>query len=168
MSGFMNRIVLSFKAFIYAWKHPQEATRFIAGSDKHAHQTQPSADHSHLRLLSILQNSGRLIDFLKEDLSSFNDAQVGAAVRKIHEDCGKSLEDLVTIRPVMEENEGVTIKVPPGYDPAIIKVVGKIKGEPPFSGILVHKGWKAHKKSLPKKIGENASEIICPAEVEVR
>lgn len=165
----MNRIWLAFKAFIYAWKHPEEANRFILGklNDKQQSQ-QPHIDPSHLRLLSILQHSGRLIDFLKEDLTSFNDAQVGAAVRKIHEECGKTLEELVTIRPVMDENEGATIKVAPGYDPATIKVVGKIKGEPPFTGVLVHKGWKAHKRSLPKKMGEHASEVICPAEIEVR
>jgi hypothetical protein len=167
MSGLVDRICLAFKAFIYAWKHPKDAERFIAGNEKQTQHSQP-ADHSHLRLLSILQHSGRLIDFLKEDISNFNDAQVGAAVRKIHEECGKSLEELVTIRPVLDDNEGTTIKVSAGYDPTIIKVVGKIKGEPPFTGILVHKGWKAHKRSLPKKIGEQSSEVICPAEVEVR
>lgn len=167
MTRFVDRLCLAFKAFIYAWKHPKDAEHFILGNQKHSQQNL-STDHSHLRLLSILQHSGRLIDFLKEDLSSFNDAQVGAAVRKIHEECGKSLEELVTIRPVLEDNEGATIKVSAGYDPTAIKIVGKIKGEPPFTGILVHKGWKAHKRSLPKKIGEQASEVICPAEIEVR
>jgi hypothetical protein len=46
--------------------------------------------------------------------------------------------------------------------------VGKVKGEPPFTAVLVHRGWKAHKKSLPKNMGEQGTEIICPAEVEVR
>lgn len=163
----MKRLRLAIKAFIKAWKHPKEAKGFLEGQGK----SQPhvaSNDASHLRLLALLQHSGRLVDFLKEDITSFNDAQVGAAVRKIHEDCGKSLEELVTIRPVMEENEGAVVKVAPGYDPATIKVVGKVKGEPPFSGVLVHKGWKAHKRSLPKKLGEQGSEIICPAEIEVR
>ena len=101
-------------------------------------------------------------------ISSFDDAQIGSAVRKIHDECGKCLEDLVTIRPVMEENEGAKITVPQGYDPAKIKVVGKIMGQPPYTGVLIHKGWKAHKRSLPKKIGDQVVEVICPAEVEVR
>lgn len=164
----MNRLWIALKVFIRALKNPEKAKQFLEGKEKQQQPVQASADASHLRLLAILQHSGRLIDFLKEDLTSFNDAQVGAAVRKIHEECGKSLEELVTIRPVLEDNEGATVKVAPGYDPAAIKVVGKVKGEPPFTGILVHKGWKAHKRSLPKKIGEHTSEIICPAEIEIK
>ncbi len=68
----------------------------------------------------------------------------------------------------MEENEGSTIKVPVGYDPTQIKIVGQVRGDPPLSGVIRHRGWKAHKRSLPKKVGEQSSDIICPAEVEVR
>ena len=155
---------LAFKAFLKAFKDPKQAQEFVDGKPRQLEVQ----DQGHLRLLSLLQHSGRLIDFLKEDISKYSDAQVGAAVRKIHQDCGKSLEDAVTIRPIMEENEGATVKVSAGYDPSTIKVVGKVKGEPPFSGTLVHKGWKAHKRSLPKKIGEQHNDVICPAEIEVR
>lgn len=155
---------LAIQAFLKAWNDPKKGEEFVEEKRLEHDKCEPS----HLRLLSLLQQSGRLIDFLKEDISSFTDAQVGAAVRKIHQDCGKSLEELVTIRPLMDENEGATIKIPQGYDPSSIKIVGKVKGEPPFSGILIHKGWKAHKRSLPKKIGEHTVEVICPAEVEVR
>lgn len=162
----LQRIALAFKAFGEAWKNPERVQNFICHAPS-AH-AQDSSEQSHLRLLTSLQLSGRLIDFLKEDISGFDDAQVGAAVRKIHEDCAKSLEELVTIRPVMDENEGAVINVPRGYNPSMIKVVGKVKGEPPFSGIVVHRGWKAHKRSLPKQVGEIAPEVICPAEIEVR
>ena len=155
---------LAIKAFLKAFQDPKQAQEFVEGKPKQIE----SQDQAHLRLLSILQHSGRLIDFLKEDITNYSDAQVGAAVRKIHQDCGKSLEDAVTIRPIMEENEGASVKVAPGYDPSAIKVVGKVKGEPPFTGVLVHKGWKAHKRSLPKKIGEQHNDVISPAEIEVR
>jgi Domain of unknown function (DUF2760) len=157
------RLFLAFKAFFKAFREPEKAKEFVEGTC----QAADTHDQAHLRLLTILQHSGRLIDFLKEDISQFNDAQVGAAVRKIHQDCSKILEETVTIRPIREENEGDKIKINLGYDPALIKVVGKIKGEPPFTGTLVHKGWKAHKRSLPKKIGEQQNDVICPAEVEV-
>ena len=121
-----------------------------------------------MRLLALLQQSGRLIDFLKEDIAAFSDEQVGAAVRKIHQDCRQSLEELVTIRPVMEENEGAKVKIAAGYDASHIKIVGKVKSDPPFTGVIVHRGWKAHKRSLPKKVGEQANEVLCPAEIEVR
>ncbi len=155
---------LAFKAFFKALKEPKKAQEFIDETPKQIE----THDLSHLRLLSILQNSGRLVDFFKEDITKFSDAQVGAAVRKIHQDCAKSLEELIAIRPVFEEQEGARINVPQGYDPSTIKVVGKVKGEPPFSGILVHKGWKAQKRSLSKKVGEQHCEVICPAEVEIR
>lgn len=155
---------LAFKAFMKAWKNPEKARAFLEDAPKQI----DSADASHLRLLGILQESGRLIDFLKEDVTAFTDEQVGAAVRKIHEDCAKSLEEVVTIRPLMDEAEGSLVKVPVGYDPAAIKVIGQVKGEPPYQGTLVHKGWKAHKRSLPKKVGEMHLDVIFPAEVEIK
>lgn len=158
--------LIAIKAFIKAWKNPTDAQTFVDGSSKK--QDLPSSDHSHLRLLALLQQSGRLIDFLKEDIKDFSDAQIGAAVRQIHQDCSKSLEELVTIRPLMPEKEGAAISIPKGYDPAAIKISGKVKGEPPYTGTVVHQGWKAHKRSLPQKMGEQASEIICPAEIEVK
>lgn len=159
----MNKLQVALKAFWKAWKEPEKGKLFLDDGAKKS-----SEDASHLQLLHTLQRTGRLIDFLKEDIASFDDAQVGAAVRKIHEECAKSLEELITIRPLMDEKEGASIQVARGYDPSKIKVVGKVKGEPPFKGTLVHRGWKAHKRSLPKMTGEHASEVICPAEVEVR
>lgn len=158
---------LAFKAFIKAFKEPDKAKQFVEDQPVLPKQID-SVEASHLRLLSQLQQTGRLIDFLKEDLSSFNDAQVGAAVRKIHQDCAQVLEELVTIRPLKEEKEGTVVQVPKGYDPTEIKIVGNVKGEPPFSGILVHSGWKAHKRSLPKKSGIASSEVISPAEIEIK
>lgn len=162
-------LFLAFKAFVKAIQHPEKAKKFVEETPEENKNRllESSSDPSHLRMLSLLQQSSRLIDFLKEDLSSIDDAQIGAAVRKIHTDSGKCLEELVTIRPVMDEKEGAKVNVPQGYDPSKIKVVGKVKGEPPFTGTLVHKGWKAHKRSLPKKVGEQTTDIIWPAEVEI-
>lgn len=165
------RLVTAFKAFFWAFKDPVLAEQLLDKKTKATEAKllpQTSGDVSHLRLLSLMQESSRLVDFLKEDLSSFDDAQIGAAARKIHEECGKCLEDLITVRPLMEENEGSKITIPQGYDPTKIKVVGNVKGSPPYAGVLVHKGWKAHKRSLPKKIGDQTTEVISPAEVEVR
>lgn len=157
-------ITLAIKAFFKALKEPEKAEAFLVGEPKKIE----SQDPSHLRLLTLLQQSGRLIDFLMEDIKEFSDDQIGAAVRQIHADSAKCLEEYVTIRALRDENEGSTVLVEKGYDPQQIKVVGKVTGEPPFSGILIHKGWKAHKKSLPKKSSDQSKEIIYPAEVEIR
>lgn len=155
----------AFKAFFKALKEPKKTQEFL--EDKSAQKAE-KADPSHLRLLNLLQDSSRLVDFFKEDISKFNDAQVGAAVRKIHADCNKSLEEYITIRPIMEEEEGQQVSIEEGYDSTNIKIVGKVKGQPPFKGKLIHKGWKAHKRSLPKQVGEASTEVIQPAEVEIR
>lgn len=162
------RWTIAFKAFFKALKEPEKARQFVEEPAKGPKLIESAGDTAHLRLLSYLQQAGRLIDFLKEDIASYNDAQIGSAVRKIHQDCREVLEELVTIRPLKDESEGSVVHVPRGYNPSEIKVVGKVKGEPPFSGILVHRGWKAHKRSLPKKQGEHMSEVISPAEVEVK
>jgi hypothetical protein len=129
---------LAIKAFFKALKNSKEAEEFL-GDKKEEKVKIKEADTSHLRLLHMLQNSGRFIDFLKEDIVPFSDAQVGAVVRSIHEECGKSLENFVTIRPIFEEKEGDMITVAEGFDPSEVKIVGNVKGNPPYNGVLRHK-----------------------------
>jgi hypothetical protein len=159
------KFILACKAFWKAWKQPKLAQQFL---EEKMIVSDEKSDASHIRLLYDLQQSSRFIDFFKEDIDSFSDAQIGAAVRKIHQDCRQSLEELVAIRPLRDEEEGSSIQVPKEYDPAEIKVVGQIKGEPPFKGVLIHRGWKAQKHHLPNKKMGVAQHIICPAEVEIR
>lgn len=155
----MTKFKRAWQAFCKAWKSEEMCALPKASVTEE--------DLSHLRFLTLLQQSGRLLDFLKEDLSSYTDAQVGAAARKMHADCNKVVEEWITVRPIRSEEEGATITLPKGYDPHQFKLVGKIKGEPPYVGTLVHKGWKAHKQALPKNAG-NGTSILQPAEVEMR
>lgn len=166
LGNFFRNFKLACRAFFRAFKEPEKMQMFIENQEPPKQSETP--DRSHMQLLYYLQHSGRLIDFLKEDIQAFSDAQIGAAARKIHQDCAQTIEELVTVRPLRDETEGATIQVLKGYNPAEIKVVGKIKGEPPFTGVLVHRGWKAHKLSLPKKTAEQIADVICPAEVEVK
>ena len=120
-------------------------------------------DRSHLRLLYVLQKDGRLIDFLKEDISSFTDEEVGAAVRRIHEKTRKSLDKYVRLNPLFPDEEGCEVAIPEGYDRGHIKVMGKVKGSGPYRGVLRHRGWKAETEEI-EGVG---SLVICPAEVEI-
>ena len=45
--------------------------------------TDDAADRA-IQLLALLQREGRLVDFLREDLGSYSDAQIGAAARDVH------------------------------------------------------------------------------------
>src|SRR5262249_49424094 len=47
----------------------------------------PAWEEGALGLLGVLQQEGRLLDFLEEDLGGYSDEQIGAAARGIHEGC---------------------------------------------------------------------------------
>lgn len=121
-----------------------------------------------LTLLSSLQREGRFIDFVMEDLSSFSDAQVGAAARDVHRGAASVLKRMFEIKSLRTETEGESITVEKGFDPQQVQLVGKVAGEPPFKGSLVHPGWKATKVELPTWTGSDASKlVVSAAEVEL-
>ncbi|MBF0113155.1 MAG: DUF2760 domain-containing protein [Desulfamplus sp.] len=120
-----------------------------------------------LHFLSVLQREGRILDFFSEDLSLYDDEQIGAAVRSIQEDCKKAVEKYISPQPVLSKEEGEPIEIPIGFDPDSIKLTGNVSGEPPFKGIVRHKGWRAGKKEIPRLSDTLDSSTIAPAEVEI-
>jgi hypothetical protein len=121
-----------------------------------------------LALLALLQREGRLVDFLQEDIESFDDADIGAAVRDIHRGCRKVMSDHLTLEAVMPGEEEDSVKVDVGFDPGEIKLVGDVKGEPPFKGVLRHHGWRVTESNFPKLSGDVDRHILAPAQVEVQ
>ena len=123
---------------------------------------------SAIQMLSLLQRQGRFVDFLQEDLRSYEDAQIGAAVRSIHEGCRKALSEHVVLKPVFEDEEGGEVTVQPGFDAHSIRLTGNVKGDPPFHGTLRHRGWKVARVDLPQQVSLQETDwILSPAEVEV-
>ncbi|MFV8463664.1 DUF2760 domain-containing protein [Vibrio campbellii] len=122
---------------------------------------------SAMQLLSIMQQEARLIDFLKEDLTSFSDEEVGAAARVIHTGGQKVLADYVTLAHIRNEDEETRITVAEGFNPQEIRLTGNVTGNAPFNGTLVHKGWKATDMNLPKLAENYDASVIAPAEVEL-
>jgi len=120
-----------------------------------------------LHLFSLMQREGRLMDFLDEDLDQYDDAQIGSAVRSIHAGCRQLVQEYLNPEPVMDQEEGAAVEVPVDFDPGVIKLTGNVVGEPPFNGILRHKGWQVGKMNLPTLSGRQNAEIIAPAEVEI-
>jgi hypothetical protein len=121
-----------------------------------------------LHLLAILQRDGRFVDFLKEDIAGFKDADIGAAARLVHQGCKKALDAYFTLAPVKTEAEGTAIVVEKGFDANTIRLAGDVKGEPPYKGSLAHGGWKAVEVKLPERPGHVDQRIVAPAEIEVR
>jgi len=120
-----------------------------------------------VQMLALLQRDGRLIDFLAENISPYPDAQLGAAVRTIHEACRKVLEHYVKLEPILNSEEDQPVTVQGGFDPAAIKLLGNVKGEPPIRGVLRHKGWRVKEVNLPPLPQGSGRMVIAPAEVEL-
>lgn len=135
--------------------------------EKAAGQNDETAKRAYLHLIGILQKEGRLLDFFSEDLSQYQDNQIGAAVRSIHENCKKALDGQINPQFVLDAREGEEIEVEQGFDPNTLKLIGNVTGEPPFKGVVRHRGWRARKVDLPTFSGRQATDIIAPAEVEI-
>ncbi len=128
-----------------------------------------SAEAGAVQMLAILQRQGRLIDFLQENLSMYDDAQIGAAVRTIHEGSKQALAEHVTLEPIFTETEGSPVAVEPGFDTRAVRLTGHVVGEPPFRGELRHRGWRVVNIHLPQQPGgQDKQLIVAAAEVEVQ
>jgi hypothetical protein len=123
---------------------------------------------SALQLLSLLQREGRLVDFLQQDIAAFPDADVGVAARVVHEGCRRALRTHVEIEPVLREHEGDRVELQAGFDADEVKLVGDVRGQPPYSGVLRHRGWRASRLELPQIVGAHDARVLAPAEVELR
>ena len=120
-----------------------------------------------LALLGLLQREGRLVDFLREPLDTYADADIGAAARDVHRGCKKVIDQIFKLEPVMPGKEDEKVAVPKGFDPSEVRLIGEAKGEPPFRGTLRHHGWRAVEAALPQLSDGVDRSVVAPAEVEV-
>lgn len=120
-----------------------------------------------LQLLSLLQKEARFIDFIKEDVGAYSDADIGAAARVVHQGCSKAINEHFTLAPVSKDQEGSRVSLNKGFDAASYRLTGNIVGEAPFNGTLVHKGWQVTDLRLPKLTEGHNAKIIAAAEVEL-
>ena len=120
-----------------------------------------------LALLGLLQREGRLVDFLRESLDDYSDADIGVAARDIHRGCRKVIEEHFVMEAVMPGREEARVVVPAGFDPGEVRLVGKVSGQPPFTGTLRHHGWRVIEIKLPTLTDGVDRRVVAPAEVEV-
>ena len=92
------------------------------------------------------------------------------AARVVHTGCKRVLLDHFSIHPLRAEDEGSTVQVSAGYAADEYRLVGKIAGQAPFSGVLVHRGWKTDMVKLPQLLPSAPGQLpaIAPAEVELK
>ena len=108
----------------------------------------------------------QLLGILMEDIKSYSDDQVGAAVRELHDQCRDAVARYVTLQPVIDGVEGTFAKAP-SDDPNMVKFVGNVPAKPPSGGTLRHKGWRAAKIDLPALAAKQDAAILAPAEIEI-
>ena len=175
----MNRILLAFRCFFEILFHGALSANAL-GALKLARREQAApgpkgtppaaalrtpADGA-LQILAILQRDSRLVDFLMEDIASYSDDQVGAAVRELHDQCRDSIARYVTLQPVIDGVEGTPARAPSG-DPNAVRFIGNVPATPPPGGTLRHKGWRAAKVDLPGLTAKEDTTIVAPAEIEI-
>ncbi len=135
--------------------------------------TAPASNQAEAEIVAffaLLQEKGRFVDFLMDDVTAYDDAQVGAAARVVHQGCREVLREHFKITPVSDAAEGSPVTVPAGFEPDEYRLVGKISAQPPFTGTLIHKGWKTEFVKLPRTIKTSGGRLpgIAPAEVELK
>jgi hypothetical protein len=187
MIGFWERVVFAFRcslSILFRSTIPDDIARRLlkpaaevqpapvatAPAASHLKEAErPAADpfDRAVQMLALLQRDGRLIDFLRENISAYPDVQLGAAVRTIHESCRQVLDRYVTMESILNSEEDQPVTVEAGFDPAAIKLIGNVAGEPPVRGLLRHKGWRAKEVNLPPLPPAAGRLVIAPAEVEL-
>lgn len=120
-----------------------------------------------LQWLSILQKEARLVDFFQQELTGFSDADVGVAARLVHEGGRRTLHSYFDLVPIRSEAENTRVTIESGFDPQAIRLTGRVVGEAPFKGLLIHRGWRVTASRLPQCTENHDASIIAPAEVEL-
>jgi hypothetical protein len=187
MNGFWKRAVFAFRHFFSSLFHddtpndiaqtrvkpagpvPQVPAAAVSSVSRLKEVERPASEafDRAVQMLALLQRDGRLIDFLAEDISAYPDAQLGAAVRTIHETCRQVLDHYLKMEPILNSEEDQPVTVEAGFDPAAIKLIGNVTGEPPVRGVLRHKGWRVKEVNLPPLPQGAGRMVVAPAEVEL-
>ena len=175
MIGFSIRLSFAFRCFfslLFQGMIPQDILETLSVSKSPAvnslgDKPAPESLDRAVQVLTLFQRDGRLVDFLTEDVSPYPDSQLGAAVRSIHASCRQVLDRYLKLEPVLSSEEDQPVTVPVGFDPAAIKLVGNVAGEPPLRGLLRHRGWRVTEINLPSLPQGSGRAIVAPAEVEI-
>ena len=185
MNGFWQRIALAFRSFFSVLFHgdipsdmaqkpvkptaPQGPAAAEPSVSRLTETERPASEvfDRAVQMLALLQRDGRLVDFLAEDISVYPDVHLGAAVRTIHESCRQVLDRYVKLEPILNSEEDQPVTLQPGFDPAAIKLIGNVAGEPPVRGVLRHKGWRVKEVNLPPLPQSAGRMVVAPAEVEL-
>jgi hypothetical protein len=165
--GSLARLGVAFQAF-----------RRVLGDEKVADKVKPllappepekpkKLSGEPLRLLSLLQREGRVLDFFLEDIAGASDEQIGAGVRELHRKAQAVIKEHLVLEPILPGQEEQSIEVKTGFDPGAIRLTGNVTGQPPFKGTLKHHGWRVKEYKLAAPPEGQDELVVFPAEVDL-
>jgi hypothetical protein len=121
-----------------------------------------------LQMLALLQQRGRFVDFVMQDIAPISNEQIGAVARFVHQGCRSVFDELFEIEPVREEGEGAAITLAGAPDPEQLRIQGRTPTYP-TQATIVHRGWLTNRVTLPSVTAERQPPyVIAPADAEVR
>jgi hypothetical protein len=157
----------------------EESLRAASASASAQALPSPQGSLETLVLLSLFQEKGRLIDFIQRDIATFSDEEVGRVARFVHQGVNSVFRDCISVEPLASQLEGELVVLEKGYDPAVFAILrDPSPGEqsssdsdaPPYSGKVVHRGWKIKSINIPKLIAnqdEAGVAVIAPVLIKV-
>ena len=134
---------------------------------KESSTVKESSPESALQFLGLLQQEARLIDFVQEEIGLYSDEEVGAAARVVHEGSKKAINEYFTLSPIRTEDEESRVTLAEGFNASEVRLTGNVVGSAPFTGTLIHRGWRVEAVNLPKLSAGHDTTIVAAAEVEL-
>ncbi|MBL4712846.1 MAG: DUF2760 domain-containing protein [Gammaproteobacteria bacterium] len=162
---FLARIPMAFKV-LFSHKYTQTLLTSTPPTAATVTLTNSNTDGA-LQLLALLQKEGRLLDFIQEDVTNFNDEQIGAAARVVHQGLKKAITEHITLCAISDTIEGNAISLAENFDAQTYRLTGNVSGSAPFNGTLLHKGWRATEIKLPQTMEGYDFTVLAPAEIEL-
>ena len=153
----LSKLRTAYKEEVSKVDHFKKEIANLSGTQKES--------ESVLVLLSLLQEEGRFIDFIMENISSFEDAHIGAVARVVHQGCRRVLNEYSSIQSICEEKEGDDVVFKNAVEMNKYRVNGEASDSYPCKAKLLHKGWKLVDLKLPELIGIKRN--ISTPEVEI-
>lgn len=121
-----------------------------------------------LQFLYHLQDKGRLLDFVMQDISSYNDAQVSAAARVVHGGLSKVIREFFEIEPLSAQPEGAKVEIDAQYDPIEHRILGNETKSQAHEGTIAHRGWRAKSINLPSvRETRSSKNVIAPVQIQL-
>jgi hypothetical protein len=165
--GSLGRLGLAFQAFRAVLSDATLATKVqtLLHPPPPEPAKPPRLSGEPIRLLVLLQRESRLFDLLMEDISKYADDQILAAVRDILPKAKRVLEHRLILEPILSQADDESVEVPAGFDPSAISVTGNVRGNPPFRGVVRHRGWRVKNYDIPTPPAGQDDLVVEPAEV---